>query len=139
MAPSTLESMMSPAEYRPRTPSSHARRRGRAGAGLLALVAIACAARAAHAQATPGPQPDASQGESLRALSSSGSTMGLDPTAPQTAALPGGMTPAFGQKSLSSQDWRFDFHGFLTAPLNAGIGTRAQPAMAGQSTTVLHA
>ncbi len=61
----------------------------------------------------------------------------LDPSAPQTGALPGGVTPAFGQKSLSEDEWRFDFHGFLTAPLNAGIGSRANP-MPGQSKTTLH-
>ena len=62
----------------------------------------------------------------------------LDPSTPATGALPGGMTPAFGQKSLSEDEWRFDFHGFLTAPLNAGIGSRANP-MPGQSKTTLHA
>jgi len=62
----------------------------------------------------------------------------LDPSTPATGALPGGMTPAFGQKSLSEDEWRFDFHGFLTAPLNAGIGSRINP-MPGQSKTTLHA
>jgi hypothetical protein len=62
----------------------------------------------------------------------------LDPTTPQAAALPGGMTPAYGQKSFNADEWRFDFHGFLTAPLNAGIGSRAN-ALPGQSTTTLHA
>src|SRR5581483_2919244 len=61
----------------------------------------------------------------------------LDPSTPQIGALPGGVTPAFGQKSLSEDEWRFDFHGFLTAPLNAGIGSRANP-MPGQSKTTLH-
>jgi hypothetical protein len=72
------------------------------------------------------------------------SALGLDPTSPQVGALPGGMTPAYGQKSTSDQDWRFDFHGFLTAPLNAGINSRhaaapGQPDVRpGQSSTVLH-
>lgn len=63
--------------------------------------------------------------------------MAMDPVAPQVAALPGGVVPAFGQKALNPQDWRFDFHGFVTAPLTAGIGHRpdAQP---GQSPTTLH-
>jgi hypothetical protein len=64
-------------------------------------------------------------------------TLGLDPTTPQTASLPGGTTPAYGQRSLSAGDWRFDFHGFLTAPLNVGIGSRAMPE-ADQSGTTLH-
>jgi hypothetical protein len=62
----------------------------------------------------------------------------LDPSTPQVGALPGGVTPAFGQKSLSEEEWRFDFHGFLTAPLNAGINSRVNP-LPGQSKTVLHA
>jgi hypothetical protein len=66
------------------------------------------------------------------------STLALDPTTPQVPSLPGGVTPGFGSPSASSQDWRFDFHGFITAPLNVGFNSRpnAQP---GQSTTVLHA
>jgi hypothetical protein len=64
--------------------------------------------------------------------------MALDPTAPQAAALPGGTTPAYGQKSFSADEWRFDFHGFLTAPLNAGFNTR-HDARPGQSYTTLHA
>jgi len=69
---------------------------------------------------------------------SSPATLTLDPTTPQAAALPGGTTPSYGQKALNPDDWRFDFHGFLTAPLNAGIGSRPN-ARPGQSTTTLHA
>jgi hypothetical protein len=70
--------------------------------------------------------------------------MALDPAAPQAAALPGGMTPAFGKKSTSDSEWRFDFHGFLTAPLNLGINQRQATASGdpstrpGQSNTALH-
>jgi hypothetical protein len=63
--------------------------------------------------------------------------LGLDPSSPQVAALPGGLTPAFGQVSPSEAEWRFDFHGFFTGPLNVGFGTRANPRP-GQSRTVLH-
>jgi hypothetical protein len=72
-------------------------------------------------------------------------TFGLDPTAPQTGALPGGLAPAYGQKAMSEGEWRFDFHGFLTAPLVASIGSRtaANPTdpnalRPGQSNTTLH-
>jgi hypothetical protein len=63
--------------------------------------------------------------------------LGLDPTAPQTASLPGGVTPAYGQRSLSEGEWRFDFHGFLTAPLVVGFGDRSMP-LPDQSGTTLH-
>jgi hypothetical protein len=73
--------------------------------------------------------------------------LSLDPTAPQVGALPGGLAPAYGQKALSEGEWRFDFHGYLTAPLNIGINSRANPGMGasmstlpstGQSGTVFH-
>ena len=63
--------------------------------------------------------------------------LGLDPTTPQAGALPGGLTPAFGQPSMNEGEWRFDFHGFFTGPLNIGINSRKQ-TRPGQSSTVLH-
>jgi hypothetical protein len=65
-------------------------------------------------------------------------TLGLAPGIPQADALPGGMQPAFGQKSTAPADWRFDFHGFFTAPLRMGINTRENPGP-DQSKLVLHA
>jgi hypothetical protein len=65
-------------------------------------------------------------------------SLSLDPTTPQVGAMAGGTTPSFGQKSLSEGDWRFDFHGFLTAPLTMGFNTRINP-MPGQNKLVLHA
>jgi hypothetical protein len=62
--------------------------------------------------------------------------LSLDPTAPQVGALPGGLAPAYGQKSLSEGEWRFDFHGFLTAPLNIGINSRANPGMGAAMSTL---
>src|ERR1700749_4871805 len=67
---------------------------------------------------------------------------GLDPATPQVAALPGGVTPSYGQRSLSEEEWRFDFPGFLPAPLNGGINSRTNQHMTpgpGQSNLVLHA
>jgi hypothetical protein len=66
----------------------------------------------------------------------------LDPSSPQVAALPGGVTPAYGQRSLSEGEWRFDFHGFLTAPLSVGINSRTNQGMTpgpGQTNLTLHA
>jgi hypothetical protein len=50
--------------------------------------------------------------------------LGLAPGVPQADALPGGTQPAFGQPSSGPQDWRFDFHGFFTAPLRVGLNHR---------------
>jgi hypothetical protein len=69
-------------------------------------------------------------------------SFGLDPATPQVAALPGGTTPAYGQRSLSEDEWRFDFHGLITAPLNMGINTRTNRGEMigpGQTNLVLHA
>jgi hypothetical protein len=74
--------------------------------------------------------------------------LGLAPGVPQADALPGGTQPAFGQPSSGPQDWRFDFHGFFTAPLRVGLNQRDQlcdrtapgtcPAASDQSGLVLH-
>ncbi len=112
----------------------------------MALLAVSPYARAQNttvaAPTGPAPGSDA-QGDMAAGSESSdllgvGPAIGLDPTAPQATVLPGGMTPAFGTLPQNSQDWRFDFHGFLTAPLNVGFNSRPD-ARPGQSTTVLHA
>lgn len=64
--------------------------------------------------------------------------LGLSPGSPEGTVLPGGMTPAFGQRPKDNQDWRFDFHGFFSMPFRVGIGKRENPGP-GQSGTVLHA
>lgn len=64
-------------------------------------------------------------------------TIGLDPGAPQGVTIPGGITPSFGQRSVSSTDWVFDIHGFLMLPLRVGINSR-ENAGPGQKQTVLH-
>jgi hypothetical protein len=66
-------------------------------------------------------------------------SFGMDPASPQIAALPGGVTPAFGQRSLSEEEWRFDFHGLITAPMNMGFNHRQGTIGPGQSSLVLHA
>jgi hypothetical protein len=99
---------------------------------VAALVFAAAPARADQ----PAPGGDSKPADSDSA--DGASPMTLDPTTPQSAALPGGTTPAYGQKAFSPDEWRFDFHGLITAPLNAGIGSRPN-ARPGQSTTTLHA
>jgi hypothetical protein len=107
----------------------------RASRALVILsTAVVALARVgpAHGQGAVVPSTDASQG--LRFDPS----LSLDPTLPQVGALPGGLTPAYGQRSLSEGEWRFDFHGYIAAPLNMGINSRKNP-QPGQSSTVLHA
>lgn len=65
------------------------------------------------------------------------SGFGLSPASPSVGALPGGMTPAYGQKPSGAGDWRFDYHGFFTMPIAAGISRRDAP-LPGEATTVLH-
>src|ERR1041384_4771045 len=64
-------------------------------------------------------------------------SLGVDPSLPQLQALPGGVLPRLGEPP--GEDFRFDFHGILTAPLRVGINERNVPAREGQSETGLHA
>lgn len=66
-------------------------------------------------------------------------SLGLAPGTPQVSTLPGGITPAYGQKSTDEGDWRFDFHGFITMPLRVGLNNRSGPVTSDQYSTVLHA
>jgi hypothetical protein len=66
-------------------------------------------------------------------------SLGLAPGTPQVGALPGGLTPAYGQRTADEGDWRFDFHGFITMPLRAGLNKRAGGATTDQHLDVLHA
>src|SRR5262249_41579257 len=96
---------------------------------LYTLVALGAGAVAPHARAEDTKPPAAPTVQDP--------ALGLDPTTPQTASLPGGVTPAYGQRSLSEGEWRFDFHGLIIAPLTIGIGDRPMPAP-DQSGTTLH-
>jgi hypothetical protein len=99
--------------------------------GVWGLLLGTCVSRAAVADdATSTSNKD----EVKQAIS-----LGLAPGTPQVGALPGGLTPAYGQKAADEGDWRFDFHGFLTMPLRAGFNTRAGTATTEQHTGVLHA
>jgi hypothetical protein len=54
-------------------------------------------------------------------------SLGLSPYAPQgVPALPGGVTPPPGAP-VASDSWQFDFHGYMQAPLRAGISKRDDP------------
>lgn len=116
--------------------SIESRSRMRCGLKLTIPVFLCCAATAAPSFAQEAEKkPD--EGESKTALSLD-PMLGIDPSVPNVAALPGGMTPAYGQPSGGPGDWRFDFHGFLSMPMRFGLNTRENPRP-GQSGTVLHA
>lgn len=101
--------------------------------GLTTTIAVALLCWAAAAQAQQAANDDG-EAESLGL----DPMLSLDPTSPSVGSLPGGMTPSYGQQSTGAGDWRFDFHGFFTMPLVAGMNKRAEP-VDGQSSTVLHA
>ena len=65
--------------------------------------------------------------------------LGLDPGTPQVGALPGGLTPAYGQRAADEGEWRFDFHGFMTMPLRMGFNTRSGVVTTEQHLDVIHA
>ena len=94
------------------------------GLQLSALVAVTCLALPAFAD-------DADDSKDRASL-------GLSPGHPSGTVVPGGVTPAYGQRPKDEQDWRFDFHGFFNMPFRVGIGER-QKVDPGQSKTVLHA
>jgi hypothetical protein len=98
--------------------------------GVLVILAGSSVALAQESDGTQKPEPkDTKEDISL----------GLAPGTPQVGALPGGITPAYGQRALDEGEWRFDFHGFLTMPLRAGLNTRAGAVTTEQHTNVLHA
>lgn len=106
------------------------------GLTLATPIFLCCTALAASSMAEEAEKKsesnDAKTGLALDPM------LGIDPTMPHVGALPGGLTPAYGQPSGGPGDWRFDFHGFLTMPLRVGLNSRQNPR-AGQSSYVMHA
>jgi hypothetical protein len=100
------------------------------------LLVVACLSSPAFAQ-QDGSQPGAAPPDNDDAKQDI--SLGLAPGTPQVGALPGGLTPAYGQRAADEGEWRFDFHGFITMPLRAGLNTRAGAATTDQHVDVLHA
>jgi hypothetical protein len=98
----------------------------------LAVAAASAWAPPARAQTTDGTEKSQDDGKPDISL-------GLDPGTPQVGALPGGLTPAYGQRAADEGEWRFDFHGFITMPLRLGMNTRAGAVTTEQHLDVLHA
>ncbi len=64
-------------------------------------------------------------------------TNGMNPNQPRAGAMPGGITAAPGSDTWS-EDWNFQFHGYMEATLRAAYGSR-EIAAPGQSETTWHA
>jgi hypothetical protein len=62
--------------------------------------------------------------------------LGLSPYAPQTPSLPGSLTVPFSAPA-ASDDWTFNFWGYMSAAERVSRGVREMPA-GGQSATTLH-
>lgn len=89
------------------------------------------------AKVEPRINPDAIPEIRGREKPSQRGTIGLEPGAPQAAAMAGGVTPSFGRPSANDSDWVFDIHGYLQLPLRVGLNER-EDAGEGQKVTVLH-
>src|SRR5580692_7091779 len=107
--------------------------RARLGLGISGLVFAVSVSVPAFAQSAAAPGSDDTKAPPPQP------SLGLAPGTPQVGTLPGGLTPAYGQAPADQQDWRFDFHGFLTMPLRAGVNTRSGVVTTDQHTLVLHA
>jgi len=111
-------------------PIGNSRFRTKQGLALSGLFALACVSVPARAQDSRLQNKE----DEKPPIS-----LGLAPGTPQVGALPGGLTPAYGQHPADEKEWRFDFHGFLTMPLRAGLNQRSGVVTTEQHTLVLHA
>ena len=98
--------------------------------GFLFALALT-AASPARAQDKDKEKPDDGGSEDVG--------LGLAPGTPQVGTLPGGIAPSYGEKAKDEQDYRFDYHGFLTMPLRLGLNKRAGSVTTEQKTVVIHA
>jgi hypothetical protein len=105
----------------------------RLGLGIGGLLVALSASVPAFAQTTVAQGNDDSKAPPPQP------SLGLAPGTPQVGTLPGGLTPAYGQAPADQGDWRFDFHGFITMPLRAGLNTRSGVVTTDQHEGVLHA
>jgi hypothetical protein len=104
---------------------------------LLLLGAIAGTPSVAAAQSTDAPvSPDQPYPSGYIAGDRRALGLGLSPYAPQTPALPGGLTiPPGGVPP--PDEWTFGFRGFMSAALRASAGSR-ENATTDQNTMTLH-
>lgn len=64
------------------------------------------------------------------------SGLGMSPYTPRVPGLPGGLTPGFSAP-MFSEDWTFNFSGFMTASLEVSRNEREEP-QEGQNKSVYH-
>lgn len=102
--------------------------------GLLACTCASLLASPVFAQEDDGTAPKTDKDEGKQDIA-----LGLAPGTPQVGSLPGGITPAYGQRAADEGEWRFDFHGFFTMPLRMGLNTRAGTPTNQQHLNVIHA
>lgn len=86
--------------------------------------------------ASPAPVPDEKTAPGYVPGYRPMSSLSLSPYAPQTFWAVPGITPAFGERTPTS-DIRFDFKGYMQMPVRAGIGSRPG-AGPGQGSTTFH-
>ncbi len=98
----------------------------------------------AAAQNEPKAAPDDAVVQMDNAATGAPAPKALDatPTPTSDAAPPSGRPLSGGSPTSSggaagSSDWKFDFHGYLRAPMRLGMGHRDKPA-AGQSSSTVH-
>jgi hypothetical protein len=95
---------------RGREPFGNTESNGRAGRARVLAVSVLAAAGLTAAVAPAFAQEKTNP------------VLGLPPSHPQAGPMAGGVTPAYHRPPVDANDWRFDFHGYLTVPLRAGIG-----------------
>ena len=114
--------------------------------GLFVLFALVVPRAAVAQQAAPsGDSPSATQPEEGQKPPESGYipgdrravSLGLSPYAPQVPALPGGFTTPFAAPG-PSDEWTFNFRGYLSAALRVSRGARQNPTP-DQTSLTLHA
>ena len=94
----------------------------------LVFVLIGACSRVARADDAPTPDAPAEKKPLL----------GLSVATPDTGSLPGRFRPSYGVASISANDYRFDFHGYMVVPFRMGVNQR-EHASTLQYSTVYHA
>src|SRR5579863_9506063 len=110
--------------------SYRAARRWPATLIAAALVAGSSAAEAQEQTSAPAPRDSYLPGERTTL------GVGLAPSASQAPALPGGMTTPPGAPE-EADEWTFNFRGFMSAALRAGVNSRSDPT-SDQHGVILH-